>query len=418
MYITSRLGLLGLLLLAPAVPAVAGPSPTVSPSPDSAPKDPATSLTKERLPGVIANASHGDGNAQMALGAVYLEGVIVPEDRALSAHWLSLAARNGYSRKVEQMASMVLQYENGPEDHQLAKELYRDACDAGDLSACSMAGSLSLQDRDHVAQGLTDLRKAAEGGDAGGQLFLGEVLSGLDHDTAGIFPRDDKKALEWLLKAATHGNSYAMADVGKCYEEGRGTQQDFQAARRWYERGSQKGNMACQLALGALYEFGRGGPHDGRKALAIYKKIAATGTLNADERIGRIYEFGRGVPQSYTKAFQWYDKAVEILDSDEACRLGILCEEGKVVPRDVKKARNYYENSRTAEAAFRLGASYASEPPPLHDDQKAMTWLLVAKAYGNKKADSLLAHVKPRLSKKGCAEAVAKAKYWIDFDKE
>lgn len=153
-------------------------------------------------------------------------------------------------------------------------------------------------------------------------------------------------------------------------------------------------------------------------ALSIYLTIAQSGAINAHEHIGRLYEFGRGVPQSYAEAIKWYDAGRFMLDRNTAYRLGSLCEEGTVTPRDVAQARRFFEASRTPQATYRLGASYAQEPSPLQDLPKALAWLLVAKHKGDARAESLIARVSARLSPAERASAAAGANFWIELDEE
>jgi len=66
-------------------------------------------------------------------------------------------------------------------------------------------------------------------------------------------PKNDVKALEWLLKAANAGAADAQYVVGLHYERGRGTPVDLEAARNWYQRAAEQGNASAACNLGLLY---------------------------------------------------------------------------------------------------------------------------------------------------------------------
>ncbi len=58
--------------------------------------------------------------------------------------------------------------------------------------------------------------------------------------------------------AAALGSAFAMTNLGRMYETGRGVPKDYSEARRWYEKGAQGGDALAMNNLGALYGRGQG----------------------------------------------------------------------------------------------------------------------------------------------------------------
>ncbi|HIU33505.1 MAG TPA: sel1 repeat family protein, partial [Candidatus Pullichristensenella excrementigallinarum] len=48
--------------------------------------------------------------------------------------------------------------------------------------------------------------------------------------------RDDKTAVSWYQKAADAGNATAMSNLGYCYENGYGVEQNYEMALEWYQK--------------------------------------------------------------------------------------------------------------------------------------------------------------------------------------
>ena len=64
--------------------------------------------------------------------------------------------------------------------------------------------------------------------------------------------------LEELKKQAEAGNPRAQAELGKCYEEGKGVPQSLSQAASLYRQAAEQGHPEAQLALAACFEQGLG----------------------------------------------------------------------------------------------------------------------------------------------------------------
>jgi TPR repeat protein len=67
---------------------------------------------------------------------------------------------------------------------------------------------------------------------------------------------------EELLNAAKKGDAMAQRNLGFCYENGTGVQQDLEKAVEWYTKAAEQGYAMAQNDLGFCYESGTGVQQD------------------------------------------------------------------------------------------------------------------------------------------------------------
>ncbi|KAK3820859.1 MAG: hypothetical protein JOS17DRAFT_793670 [Linnemannia elongata] len=93
------------------------------------------------------------------------------------------------------------------------------------------------------------------------------------------------------------GDKDAQVALGDMYKNGKGVQQDCQAAMEWYLRAAEQGDPVGQRKVGVLNFYGQGVTRDYSTALAWYLKSANQGNAQAQSNIGSLYRDGQGVPQ-------------------------------------------------------------------------------------------------------------------------
>ena len=86
-----------------------------------------------------------------------------------------------------------------------------------------------------------------------------------------------------LRRAAEQGDAFAQFSLGARYANGRGVPQDDGEAVRWFRLAAEQGNALAQLSLGAMYADGRGVPQDDVAAHMWANLAAAQGNENARE---------------------------------------------------------------------------------------------------------------------------------------
>lgn len=109
--------------------------------------------------------------------------------------------------------------------------------------------------------------------------------------------------------AAGKGDAEAQYKLARCYENGRGVEQDFAAARKWYEKSARQGNADAQHALATCYAYGMQVTQDYDEAIKWYRKAAEQGHSEAEYAMGMSYRYGIGVETDLVEAQKWYRKA-------------------------------------------------------------------------------------------------------------
>ena len=120
-------------------------------------------------------------------------------------------------------------------------------------------------------------RKAAEHGDTFAMYQLGWLVRNGDGT-----PRNEGDAVRWFLEAANRGDAPAEESLGEGYMNGAGGRTpDYRAAVYWLERAASKGDGLAQINLGSLYADGKGVPRDWQRARSLFVKA----TLSPDPRV-------------------------------------------------------------------------------------------------------------------------------------
>ena len=89
-----------------------------------------------------------------------------------------------------------------------------------------------------------------------------------------------EKEFNKLQIEAKQGNPNAQWQLGRCYEEGTGTQQDYVKAVKWYEKAAKQRHYPAIADLIYCYEIELGGRKNLNKARKWYRKVAKRGDLD------------------------------------------------------------------------------------------------------------------------------------------
>ncbi|MFH0799001.1 MAG: PDZ domain-containing protein [Pseudomonadota bacterium] len=175
-------------------------------------------------------------------------------------------------------------------------------------------------------------------------------------------PKDMKKAVELLQRAADLNYSMAQAYLGMMYANGEGVPQDYAKAVEWYRKSAEQGNAFGQASLGVMYAKGHGVPQDYAKAMELFRKSADQGNADGQSNLGVLYAKGDGVPQDYAKAAELFKKSAEQGNAGGQYRLGWMYAEGHGVPQNYAKAAELYRKSAeqgNSEGQYGLRVLYA-----------------------------------------------------------
>jgi len=136
----------------------------------------------------------------------------------------------------------------------------------------------------------------------------------VDYDLDG----DYKQAVVWYRKAAEQGDAGAQVNLGNAYDFGEGVQKNAKQAVAWYRKSAEQGHVRAQVNLGNAYDFGEGVRKNAKQAVAWYRKSAEQGHAIAQFNLGVHLYYGEGLVQDYDQAMRWWRMAAEQGDLDAA----------------------------------------------------------------------------------------------------
>jgi len=112
-------------------------------------------------------------------------------------------------------------------------------------------------------------------------------------------------------RAAELGHPSAAYSLGKCYENGHGTEQDFSKALEWFQKSDEQDFGHAPGALGNLYFLGQGVEKDLEKAFQYYIRGAGFGSMEATYNAGMCFLYGYGVEEDDNKAYAYLSHAAK-----------------------------------------------------------------------------------------------------------
>ena len=92
----------------------------------------------------------------------------------------------------------------------------------------------------------------------------------------------------------TRGNRPAEHNIGTCYFEGEGVDQDYAKALEWYLKAAEKKNPTSQYMIGWIYQAGFGVTQDIEEAKKWYLMSAEQGYEDAKKALEEIEDGGNG----------------------------------------------------------------------------------------------------------------------------
>ena len=92
---------------------------------------------------------------------------------------------------------------------------------------------------------------------------------------------DIDDGIDYLMRAAEHGNQYAPYRLGKLFLSGEQVKKNLNMAVKWFEKAASAGNPFAHYALGKLYLLGQNVPRDEELALQHLQYAADHGNVYA-----------------------------------------------------------------------------------------------------------------------------------------
>jgi hypothetical protein len=193
-------------------------------------------LTSDDWRVLFSEAESGNVAAQYWLGRIYDAGRLLPKDGEKSARWFQKSAEQGYAPAEFAVCLM----------HANRKDAESEQC----------------------------MWRAAAKGVPEAEFWIGVAYD--QHLWFGI--TDKREAFKWFKLAAEHGYVDAEAELGQCYDDGDGVEQNYAVAAEWY-----------------------------RKAAEHVPNLGGAGY--GRNNLGLLYMAGQGVPRDYVQAYLWFSLA-------------------------------------------------------------------------------------------------------------
>lgn len=220
--------------------------------------------------------------------------------------------------------------------------------------------------------------------------------------------KDLETAFVLLKEEAGNGNAFAMADLGKMYHVGLGTEINEEISKRWYEKAlsvflaidEEKENAYLEYRIAKQYQFGLGVEIDLNAAYKYYEASAEKGNNYAQYSLGSMYLHD----QEYESALYWLQKSAMQKNVFACYQLAEMLAKGIGCEKDEQKSAYYYEQaykgfkdslrkSREDTILYKLGFMCHTGKGCEKDDEEAKTYLKEAVELGNIHAEYLLAKI-------------------------
>ncbi len=106
-----------------------------------------------------------------------------------------------------------------------------------------------------------------------------------------------EEAVKWYRRAAEQGNATAQCNLGYCYDNGQGVEQNLEEAVKWYRKAAEQGNATAQCNLGFCYENGDGIEQNLEEARMWFRKSAEQGNERAQKALSQINDNKNNYPK-------------------------------------------------------------------------------------------------------------------------
>jgi len=150
----------------------------------------------------------------------------------------------------------------------------------------------------------TQLRSAAESGDATSEYWLGSAY----FQGSSTLAPDPALGVRWLEKSAMRGYPAAQYMLGHRYLHGFDVPKDASKALLWWTSAAQGGSAQAQLNLGIAYVEGQLLPKNDARGFTWIHQAAEQGSETAMTYLGRMYANGVGVQKDPAQALHWLEQ--------------------------------------------------------------------------------------------------------------
>lgn len=338
-------------------------------------------------------AAQGDANAQLKLGKVYDEGVLVEKDPEKAYEYFKLAADQDNPHALYELGQCYLEGKGTSTNPEEVVRLFKLSAEGGVPEAQFHLGTYyqfgGVVEKSWI-KAVEYHKKAANQGYAQAQHALAYIYGEGGH---GI-ERNEVMATKFLKLAADNGIAASRYTLGARYSAGRGELEvDVTKAAKLYKLAADQGHAEAQLVLGLYYRTGLGVERDLNKALRYIRLSADQAHNLAQVTLASFYAQGLGVQQDYKEAARLCSLAAAQGNPFGQLELALYYKNGWGVERDPETAITLYmasANQGNLTAKFEAAKCYLEGIGATPNRQKAMDLLREASSAGYQQAQDLL----------------------------
>lgn len=300
----------------------------------------------------------GSADAEVELGVLYHEGIIVKQRHEKAFKYFRSAANKNHPLGQYYLAVCYLHGKGVKYNDKHAVDWMKKAADQNDVYAQAelgnfyMLGEITTQD---FELGIKYIKEAAKQGFVEAQIGLAKCYA-----TGYGVERDYQKAFNYYLSAAQSNKPYAAYQVGSYLLTGRvGLRPDPTSAFPWFLKAAELGDADGQAQMAYLYLLGVGIERNFDKGIAWLHKAIKQKNIYGYYVAAMAYLKGLGVKQNGATAYKFMRQAAEGGYADAQYELGIMLFEGKSFFNNIPQ--NFDEALRWLEQAMERGNKEAAE---------------------------------------------------------
>lgn len=354
------------------------------------------------------NAEAGDTGAQKILADYYATGYETDRDLVKALYWMKKAAASGDSRFADHAQGFVDSFSDIEEIVKRAEQKDPQALAQLAEKYVGIAQNYPNYEQEKgLQEAFETAGKAADAGDP-----LGMFVLGMCYENGYGTEVDYDKAFGLYKRSAELGNPRGELSLSQCYLTGRGTEIDADGAIEWLERSEAHGNPEAEQVRGlyrqlmpmvALDKLGDGeksGGPDPVQGSRLMQRAAELGSADAQGFLGMMYINGNHVEQDFETGISWLKKASERgnqqatgalarYDRPEAYNAAANMEFAKKEAADKEKVFRLMKHAAEgglAASQSTLGFLYMNGYGVLPDYKTGMEWFRKAAEQGNENA--------------------------------
>lgn len=253
---------------------------------------------------MLKYAEEGDGDLMWRVGYCYQHGIGTTPDPKKAKEWFQRGNEKGNAKCAYSLAEFYFYGIMLMPDPEYAMHLLRISFERGEENAAFKLGDIYETDKKFksIPDAIYWYMAGSEEGDCDCMIRLAK-----HYESGAFITGSEEKAFELYKKAyETDKSDVAAAEIGRCYEDGIGTEMDVEKAINWYLKGKKHNSFSMWRLYNIYSERG-----ESEKAVFWLRRSAKNGSVGAMVELARAYEEGVVIPKSDLKAMQWYHRAAD-----------------------------------------------------------------------------------------------------------